>query len=241
MDPRTFLKTVLPTPVRNAFRRVRPYYANKYEAEIGFWRRRLKADGGKFSNSHYERIMLAMAQEPNDGFLKGKVVADFGCGPRGSLVWAKSAALRIGIDVLVDWYADAFKDDLVSHGMVYVKSTESVIPLPTGFADVVFTMNAIDHVDQFGRMCEEILRILKPGGDLIASFNLEEPASRTEPQTLSEAIVKANLLDHLETVSYRVTRKGPPSDGYEPFYTELLPYHPDEEGFLWVRARKPLA
>ena len=90
-------------------------------------------------------------------------------------------------------------------------------------------------------MCEEILRILKPGGDLIASFNLEEPASRTEPQTLSEAIVKANLLDHLETVSYRVTRKGPPSDGYEPFYTELLPYHPDEEGFLWVRARKPLA
>ena len=68
MDPRTFLKTVLPTPVRNAFRRVRPYYANKYEAEIGFWRRRLKADGGKFSNSHYERIMLATAQEPAPDF-----------------------------------------------------------------------------------------------------------------------------------------------------------------------------
>jgi hypothetical protein len=27
--------------------------------------------------------MLAMAEETDDGFLAGKVVADFGCGPQG--------------------------------------------------------------------------------------------------------------------------------------------------------------
>src|ERR1035437_1167159 len=119
-----------------------------------------------------------------------------------------SAALRIGIDVLVDLYADAFKDDLISHGMVYVKSTEAVIPLPSNFVDVVITLNAIDHVDRFAEMCQEVLRILKPGGEFIASFNLEEPASRTEPQRLTEELVKVNLLDHLETLSYRVSKQG---------------------------------
>ena len=46
--------------------------------------------------------MLAMAEEPTADFLAGKIVAAFGCGPRGSLVWAPNALLRIGIDVLAD-------------------------------------------------------------------------------------------------------------------------------------------
>jgi SAM-dependent methyltransferase len=238
MTVRSILRTVIPMPVRRAYRRIRPHFASKYDAEIAFWRGRLAADNGKFENAHYERVMLGMAQEPDDGFLKGKIVADFGCGPRGSLAWAKSAALRIGIDVLVDRYADAFKDDLISHGMVYVKSTEAVIPLPSNFVDVVITLNAIDHVDRFAEMCQEVLRILKPGGDFIASFNLEEPASRTEPQRLTEELVKVNLLDHLETLSYRVSKQGPRDNPYASFYEGTLSYQPGEEGFLWVRARK---
>ena len=116
--------------------------------------------------------MLAMAEEPDDNFLKGKIVADFGCGPRSSLFWASSASLKIGIDVLADRYADEFTDNIISHGMIYLKSTEKVIPLPSNFVDVMFTLNAIDHVDSFSNMCSEIIRVLKPGGDFIGSFNL---------------------------------------------------------------------
>jgi len=43
-----------------------------------------------FANARYERLMLAMAEEPDDTFLKGKIVTDFGCGPIGSLTWVKS-------------------------------------------------------------------------------------------------------------------------------------------------------
>jgi len=57
------------------------------------------------------------------------------------------SSLRIGIDVLADCYADEFTDNILSHGMIYLKSTEQVIPLPSAMVDILFTMNAIDHVD----------------------------------------------------------------------------------------------
>jgi hypothetical protein len=103
--------------------------STKYEEELAFWKSRLVHDQGTFQNKHYERIMLGMAQESSQDFLRGRIVADFGCGPRGSLVWADGASLRIGIDVLADAYADAFTDNITSHNMIYLKSTEEVIPL----------------------------------------------------------------------------------------------------------------
>lgn len=166
------LKTVIPEPVRQALRPLTRPLLNrlipKHDAELNFWRSRFEVDKGKFSNSHYERLLLAMAEEPSDDFLSGKIVADFGCGPRGSLVWASSALLRIGIDVLADRYADEFTDNIVSHGMIYLKCTENAIPLPSDFVDVMFTLNAMDHVDNFPVMCKEIIRVLKPGGEFLA-------------------------------------------------------------------------
>lgn len=185
--------------------------------------------------------MLAMAEESNDNFLKGKIIADFGCGPRGSLVWAGSALLRIGIDVLADRYADEFTENITSHGMIYLKSTENVIPLPSDFVDIMFTLNAMDHVDNFSVMCKEIMRVIKPGGQFIGSFNLEEPASICEPQQLNEKIIKENLLNNLEVQSYRISKKGPGENLYAPFFDRNLSYKPGREGFLWVRARKKIS
>lgn len=182
--------------------------------------------------------MLAMAQESDDRFLQGKVVADFGCGPRGSLVWATAASLRIGIDVLVERYATEFKDDIMSHGMVYLKSTEEVIPLPSDFIDILFTLNALDHVDFFPKMCIEILRIIKTGGLFIGSFNLEGSITATEPQKLTEAKIHNNLLSHLEVHSYQLTKPGPHGNVCKPFLDGNLHYEEGEEGILWVKGVK---
>lgn len=230
---------VIVRPIRNRLTN------SKQKAELSFWRSRFDLDHGRFVNDHYERLMLGMAEESSDDFLKAKIVADFGCGPRGSLVWASSALLRIGIDVLADRYADEFTDNITSHEMIYLKSTEKVIPLPSGFIDVIFTMNAIDHVDNFSVMCDEVIRVLKPGGEFIGSFNLEERASSTEPQQLSEELIEQALLSKLEVQSYRVTGTLPEEDSpaplfkYAPFFGGSLSYEPGQEGFLWVRARKP--
>lgn len=237
--PRKFrFRTMFPEQIKKVLRPVQNLLFKKNVAALSFWRRKFEIDQEKFTNSHYQKLMLAMAEESSADFLKGKIVADFGCGPRGSLVWAKSASLRIGIDVLADRYADEFTENLISHEMIYLKSTEKVIPLPSEFVDVIFTLNAIDHVDNFSLMCAEILRIMKPDGIFIGSFNLEEPASPSEPQRLNEKKIKENLLNKLEVQSYRVTKKGPENDLYKPFFNGDLSYEPGQEGFLWVKARK---
>ncbi len=239
------LKTVIPKPILKFARHVRSrFFADyqKHHAELSFWQGRFKADKGHFQNSHYRRILLAIAGESTDEFTRGKIVADFGCGPRGSLVWATPALLRVGIDVLADRYFDEFKTDLALHDMIYLKSTEKSIPLPSHFVDIVFTLNAIDHVDHFTAMCSEILRILKPGGLFIGSFNLEEPETATEPQRLTVDLIKTYLLGPMTIETYRISEKGPKDNVYGPLLeNNELVYRKGNEGILWVRASKPVA
>jgi hypothetical protein len=74
------------------------------QSELEFWQQKWQQSGGQgFAKVHMlKKIMLSMAQEEDDLFLKDKIVADFGCGPRGSLAWVKSTPIKIGIDILVD-------------------------------------------------------------------------------------------------------------------------------------------
>ena len=239
MATRDALIAMTPEFIKKGIRPIRNRFVRKSDEELSFWKRRLQIDNGRFRNSHYERLMLAIADETTDDFLRGKIVADFGCGPRGSLVWAGSALLRIGIDVLSDRYAEEFPDEIASHNMVYVKSTEKVIPLPSDFIDVMFTLNAMDHVDQFETACNEIVRVLKPGGEFIGSLNLEEPPSPCEPQQLTEEVIGQKLLRRLQVQSYRLAQRGPEEDEYAPFFNGSASYTPGQGGVLWVRARKP--
>lgn len=206
----------------------------KYQNEVAFWRTVWEEDGRCFRNDYYEGTMLSMAQEKDGGFLAGKVVADFGCGPRGSLVWAKSARLRIGIDVLVEAYAQF---GIKAHDMVYVASTESHIPLPSGYVDVMFTLNAMDHVHDFEKVCAELRRVMAPGALLIGSFNLDEEPTFCEPQTLTEQRVKEVLLKHFEIETYRMAKKGPTGAIYSNFTNGSAAVN-EGERYLWVRARK---
>ncbi|MCS6786994.1 MAG: class I SAM-dependent methyltransferase [Thiobacillaceae bacterium] len=210
---------------------------NKYDQELGFWIKEYTREGGKFENDWYEKLMLAMAGENDDEFIHGKIVADFGCGPRGSLQWAIKAKERIGLDILADKYSEMF--DLAAHNMRYIANTESRIPLPSDYVDVLFTINAMDHVDDFSAMCNELIRILKPGGEFIGSFNLHEPPTPCEPQSLDEEKIHKCLLRHLVVRSYRTAPRGPEENRYLYFW-ENKPLIGKEEGFLWVRATKPL-
>ena len=211
----------------------------KYLSEYLYWQRAWISGGGSFQKAHYPGLMLAMAGEADEAFLQDKVVADFGCGPCESLWWAKSARLRIGIDVVADRYSEF---NISSHQMCYVISTEQGIPLPSNYVDFMFTLNAMDHVQNLEVICHELIRTLKPGGEFIGSFNLGEPASTTEPQTLTEDKIKDCLLQHLEVVSYRLAPQDESLGGHGHSYRYF--FEPIPEGlktdrqFLWVRARK---
>lgn len=208
---------------------------NKYESELDFWREQYVKEKS-FGNSHYRRLMLGMAQEESDAFLQDKIVADFGCGPRGSLQWMTSPKIKIGIDVMADKYLQEFAECLLQHNMVYVTCNEHNIPIGENIVDCLYTMNSLDHVFNLEEMCQEILRILKPGGCLIGSFNLNEPYCSTEPQTLTEKRLWEVLLKYFEIESYRLAEKGQVST-YENFENNNLldSVNEETEAILWIK------
>lgn len=96
-----------------------------------------------------------------------------------------------------------------------------------------------DHADDFATIGAEVVRVLKPGGLFIGSFNLGEPPAPCEPQSLSETMVKEHLLAHMEVESYQLTAARQGGRKYEPLMTgEVIPPKEGEIAVLWVRARK---
>jgi len=217
---------------------------SKREYELSYWKICFREESGRFGNSHYKKLMLAIANEKDDTFLAGKTVADFGCGPRGSLVWAKSAARRIGIDVLVDRYMELFGSELKTHQMEYIRCSEKDIPLASESVDVLFSVNSLDHVADLIAMCSEMNRILKPGGLLIGSFNLNHKPGKAEPQKLTEAFLRSQLFPDFDILSWRISAPGNSMNGenlYQPFYDDRLKFPGEKEAILWAKAQKRLS
>lgn len=179
----------------------------KYIFELAFWEERYQKENNSFANHFYKKRMLDIAEEENDLFWSDKVVADFGCGPRGSLAWTNTPAVKLGIDVLAEQYLYKFGDELIKHQMVYVCSSENKIPVPSNFVDYLCTINSLDHVTNLKEMTAELLRILKPGGVMLGSFNLNEPYSACEPQTLTEDLLQRIFLKHFDVLSYKIAYK----------------------------------
>lgn len=210
---------------------------SKYQSELAFWKEIYKNQGNRFNNSWYINILLPMSGEESPASFKDKVIADFGCGPQGSLEWAKEASERIGIDVLMDQYKSNF--DISSHNMHYVTCSETEIPLPNNSVDVLFTLNAMDHTSNFEIMCKECLRILKPQGLFVAEFNLNEKITKCEPQVLTETKVKENISNYLDISYYRLTKKGGAKSHFNYFFeNEDLPSDTKEVCLLWLRGNK---
>jgi len=235
------MKRLIEAP-RYLFSRAWQYaFGTKASCEMSYWKRCFCREGNTFHNSHYRKLILAVAGEEDEGFLADKVVADFGCGPRGSLSWAENAGRRIGIDVLAERYQKAFPYELAKHGMEYITCSEQEIPLPSKTVDILSTVNALDHVRNLDAMCSEIRRIIKPGGLLIGSFNLNHRPTRAEPQLLTERRLDELLFTGFSIEQRRLSAPGKVKSGenlYAPFYTGNLRNPAEGPAFLWVRARK---
>lgn len=119
----------------------------------------------------------------------GQVVADVGCGPVGSLHHF-SARVKVGVDPNAQHYQPFGID---SQDMVYLSSPAENILLPEACVDVVLSVNALDHVDDFEAAIDGISRVLKPGGRFLASLNMQPTPMKREPQMLTQARIAAAL------------------------------------------------
>lgn len=183
------------------------FAGEKYDSEMNYWMDVFKIEGETFRNAHYKELMLSISGETDDVFWEGKVVADFGCGPRGSLAWTDKPFMKIGIDVLANKYLEKFGSELLGHNMLYVTCNEKCIPIPCCSVDYLCMINSLDHVDNLDVMISELMRILKPNGVILASINLNEAPTECEPQTLTEEIIKEKLLKYIDVQSYQMAYK----------------------------------
>ncbi len=213
-------------------------FMDKHSAELRYWKRCYRLDGQKFSNSHYEHLMLSMANEHDPAFMEDKVVADFGCGPRGTLAWIPHARLKLGIDVLTLEYLKYFGSCMQTHDMLYLASTEDIIPLPDKCVDIIFSMNSLDHVADLPRISAELSRILKPGGELIGSFNLNNPPTKAEPQSLNAELIMHSLLQGFSISHQYISAPNPEGYLYQPLIDRQFIDPGGKEAIMWVRAKK---
>lgn len=209
---------------------------NKYEGEMSFWKAYYVREG--FDNSVYRKMMLNILGEENDECFKDKVVVDFGCGPQGSLVWTDAPKTKIGVDVLATKYFEAFPEELQNHNMIYVQSSEEVIPLPSEYADYLITINSLDHVYNLDVIANEIRRILKQGGTLLGSFNLNEPETECEPQKLTIDKLDKYLLSRFDIIECKLYIKGKGTINHIKDLDAIDDEIGNSEGILWIKAVK---
>lgn len=208
---------------------------NKYEGEMSFWKAIHMQEG--FHSSFYQDYILGVADETDDSMFDNRIVVDFGCGPQGSLAWTDKPKMKIGVDVLAAQYYENFPEELSKHNTIYVTSTEKVVPLPSAFCDILITLNSLDHVYNFESIVLELLRILKLGGILLGGFNLNEPKTECEPQTLTLDRLEKGWLSHFDMVYYKLCiKEGEVIVGTN--LDDIRDVLKGREAVLWLRANR---
>lgn len=152
--------------------------------ELLYWLTVKVKDRG-LANHHYVHFYTEHFGLPLEHYA-GKRVLDIGCGPRGSLEWADTAAERVGLDPLAERYKTL---GAANHRMTYVASGAESIPFPGGHFDVVCSFNSLDHVDSLDRVIAEIGRVVKPGGLFLLITDVNHAPTLTEPLSFSWDIV----------------------------------------------------
>ncbi len=165
------------------------WYAGRLPELYGKSSPRRSPDGGvaallTWLDVHQKPKYLQDLMLGTDAFT-GLKVLDIGSGPLPSALAFEDAEVYC-LDPLLRRYIEAgFPTDLYDRARFVCGSAESV-PFPNSYFDVVISVNAIDHVDDFEQAAQEIGRVMKPGGKLRLHVHYH-PGTIAEPIELNDA------------------------------------------------------
>ena len=124
--------------------------------------------------------------ELDDELSTGGVVLDIGSGPFPSASIFNDATV-ISLDPLFNDYRKlGYVFDLKNN--IPLQCASENISLPTDSVDFILSVNALDHVNDFAKTCDEIKRVLKPYGRLCLHLHYH-PKTKSEPIELNDFIV----------------------------------------------------
>lgn len=121
---------------------------------------------------------------------KGKRVLDVGSGPMPSATCFEGADLYC-IDPLLDKYISVGFPIHLYGDVKFIQGYSENIPVTDGFFDVVLSVNALDHVDDFEKTATDIKRVLKKDGLVIFHIHCHEPTQNEPLELTDERIAKA--------------------------------------------------
>ncbi len=99
------------------------------------------------------------------GDLGGKLVVDVGAGPQYFAdAFERAGARYLGCDVDASDFAHGTSTSLA------VACVGEQLPFRDGCVDVCFSSNVLEHVPDPQRVCEEMVRVTRPGGLVVAAF-----------------------------------------------------------------------
>ena len=137
---------------------------------------------------HQRPKYLHDLQLGKDAF-RGLKVLDVGSGPIPSATCFEGADIY-ALDPLAEFYESIGYSRTPFPNVHYCEANAEKMPFSSHFFDVVLSVNAIDHVDDFEQAAAEIIRVLKPGGKLAMHVHYH-PATECEPLELNDRRVRA--------------------------------------------------
>lgn len=137
---------------------------------------------------HQRPKYLHDLQLGKDAF-RGLKVLDVGSGPIPSATCFDGADIY-ALDPLAEFYESIGYSRTPFPEVHFCEANAEKMPFSSHFFDVVLSVNAIDHVDDFEQAAAEIIRVLKPGGKLAMHVHYH-PATECEPLELNDGRVRA--------------------------------------------------
>lgn len=140
-------------------------------AEIRWWQNYLKkkpvTDYSSWKTSYWKDFLLKTKVSPKTG----SEILDAGCGPAGIFTILNDMKVD-AVDPLLDSYEeklDHFKKDLYPNVSFFCMQLEQFRPEKS--YDVIFCLNAINHVDNLNACLDILVACLRPGGQLVLSID----------------------------------------------------------------------
>lgn len=193
-------------------------YSEKYAAEIQFWREEIDRyvtwwNGGMrefygvlaptpeqrvtrhatdrlnaletWVNADRWRYCKHLLIEPT--YFDNQTVLEVGCGPLGLARWFVGAHV-VGLDPL---WREYFRVGYpINNAQEILCSKAEEIDIDDDAFDATFSVNAIDHVDDFAEAVSEIERVTRADGEIRIEVHYHKPTT-TEPHSLNDETVRA--------------------------------------------------
>ncbi|MDX9911274.1 MAG: methyltransferase domain-containing protein [Phycisphaerales bacterium] len=166
-----------------------PNFPGEFEATYGGWQR------GRIEE--LRQFLGLGGQEELNAWCAERTVVEIGPGPYPSIatrVWKRAVA----VDPLADGYV---REDLLPKRchcdrVTFLAAPGEMVPLPTAYADLVVIENALDHVDEPGKVVAEVARLLRPGGLLWLLVDLMDYSDEMHPNPFNEETIRGLLGEH---------------------------------------------